>query len=186
MNIEKLIEDYKNGNLSVEDNILTTLDKIENDELNAYISIDREGSIERAKKLDEKLKNGDEIGSLFGVPVAVKDNISYDQMKMTCASKMLENFKPVYNASVVENLLKEDAIIVAKTNMDEFAMGGRGKTSYFGPTKNPLDNKRVPGGSSSGSAAAVAKGDVLIALGTDTGGSVRCPASYCNLSLIHI
>lgn len=181
MNIEKLIEDYKEGNLSVEDNILTTLDKIENDELNAYISIDRDGSIKRAKKLDEKLKNGEELGSLFGVPVAVKDNISYDQMKMTCASKMLENFKPVYNASVVENLLKEDAIIVAKTNMDEFAMGGRGKTSYFGPTQNPLDNKRVPGGSSSGSAAAVAKGDVLIALGTDTGGSVRCPASYCNI-----
>lgn len=181
MNIEKLIEDYKDGNLSVEDNILSTLEKIENDELNAYISIDREGSIKRAKKLDEKIKNGEKLGSLFGVPIAVKDNISYDQMKMTCASKMLENFKPVYNASVVENLLKEDAIIVAKTNMDEFAMGGRGKTSYFGPTKNPIDNKRVPGGSSSGSAAAVAKGDVLVALGTDTGGSVRCPASYCNI-----
>ena len=82
MNIEKLIEDYKDGNLSVEDNILSTLEKIENDELNAYISIDREGSIKRAKKLDEKIKNGEKLGSLFGVPVAVKDNISYDKMKM--------------------------------------------------------------------------------------------------------
>lgn len=181
MDIKQLITDYKNGKISVYEHISKTLEKIENDTLNAYISIDHEGSINRAKELDEKLKKGEKLGKLFGLPIAVKDNISYKNMRMTCASKMLEDFRPVFNASVIENLLAEDAIIVAKTNMDEFAMGGRGKTSYFGPTKNPLDLDRVPGGSSSGSAVAVAKDDVLVALGTDTGGSVRCPASYCNI-----
>lgn len=181
MNIEKLIDDYKDGSIKVEDYVKTTMDKIASDTMNAYISIDKEGAIKRAKELDLKLSKGEEVGSLFGVPVVVKDNISYDQMKMTCASKMLEDFTPLFNATVVDNLLKEDAIVVAKSNMDEFAMGGRGQSSYFGPTKNPIDENRVPGGSSSGSAAAVAKEDVLISLGTDTGGSVRCPASYCNI-----
>lgn len=181
MNIENLIDEYKKGNLSVEDHIKSTIDKIEADALNAYISVDGDGAINKARELDQKLKNGEKLGKLFGIPVVVKDNISYDQMRMTCASKMLEDFTPIFNATVVENLINEDAIIVAKSNMDEFAMGGRGESSYFGPTKNPLDGSRVPGGSSSGSAVAVAKDDVLISLGTDTGGSVRCPASYCNI-----
>ncbi|MDO5026409.1 MAG: Asp-tRNA(Asn)/Glu-tRNA(Gln) amidotransferase subunit GatA [Tissierellia bacterium] len=181
MNIENLIKDYKEGKYSVEDYIEKTLEKIRDDRLNAYISVDEQGSLARARELDQKLKDGRDLGSLFGLPIAVKDNISYKNMKMTCGSKMLEDFKPVYNASVIENLLKEDAIIVAKTNMDEFAMGSRGKTSYFGPSKNPLDLERVTGGSSSGSAAAVASGDFLVALGTDTGGSVRGPASFCNI-----
>lgn len=181
MNIENLIDEYKKSNLSVEDHIKSTIDKIEADTLNAYISVDGDGAINKARELDQKLKNGEKLGKLFGIPVVVKDNISYDQMRMTCASKMLEDFTPIFNATVVENLIKEDAIIVAKSNMDEFAMGGRGESSYFGPTKNPLDESRVPGGSSSGSAVAVAKDDVLISLGTDTGGSVRCPASYCNI-----
>lgn len=181
MNIENLIDEYKKGNLSVEYHIKSTIDKIEADALNAYISVDGDGAINKARELDQKLKNGEKLGKLFGIPVVVKDNISYDQMRMTCASKMLEDFTPIFNATVVENLINEDAIIVAKSNMDEFAMGGRGESSYFGPTKNPLDGSRVPGGSSSGSAVAVAKDDVLISLGTDTGGSVRCPASYCNI-----
>ena len=102
-------------------------------------------------------------------------------MKMTCASKMLEDFTPIYNATVVDNLLKEDAIIIAKTNMDEFAMGASSKTSYFGVVKNNLDTAKIAGGSSSGSAVAVSNEDVLVALGTDTGGSVRGPASYTNI-----
>ncbi|MDD7464016.1 MAG: Asp-tRNA(Asn)/Glu-tRNA(Gln) amidotransferase subunit GatA [Anaerococcus sp.] len=181
MKISKTIEAYKNKEVSVYDNTLKVIEKLENDKTNAYISIDKENALARAKDLDEKLAKGEELGKLFGIAVSVKDNISYDKLPTTCASKMLENYKPVYNATVVENLLKEDAIIVAKTNMDEFAMGGSSETSYFGPVKNPLDESLIPGGSSSGSAVSVAKGDVLVSLGTDTGGSVRQPASYCNI-----
>lgn len=181
MDIKAIIEKYKNKEISVEENTKNILEKIKNDKTNAYISFDEEDSLKRARELDEKLAKGEELGSLFGLAVAVKDNISYKNMDMTCASKMLKNFRPMFDAKVVDNLLKEDAIIIAKTNMDEFAMGARGKTSVYGPVKNPIDESRVTGGSSSGSAAAVAKEDVLVALGTDTGGSVRCPASYCNI-----
>ena len=181
MDIKAIIEKYKNKEISVEENTKNILDKIKNDKTNAYITFDEEDSLKRAKELDEKLAKGEELGSLFGIAVAVKDNISYKNMDMTCASKMLKGFRPMFDAKVVDNLLKEDAIIIAKTNMDEFAMGARGKTSVYGPVKNPIDESRVTGGSSSGSAAAVAKEDVLVALGTDTGGSVRCPASYCNI-----
>lgn len=181
MDIKETINKFKNNEISVYENTKNILDKIKNDQYNAYISINEKDSLERAKYLDEKLKNKEELGSLFGIAVSVKDNISYKNMKMTCASKMLEDFNPVFNAKVVENLLNEDAIIIAKTNMDEFAMGGSGETSYFGPIKNPLDENLIPGGSSSGSAVSVAKGDVLVSLGTDTGGSVRQPASYCNI-----
>lgn len=181
MNIKAIIEKYKNREISVEENTKNILKNIKNDNTNAYITFDEEDSLKRAKQLDLKLSNGERIGSLFGIAVAVKDNISYKNMDMTCASKMLKDFRPMFDATVIENLLNEDAIIIAKTNMDEFAMGGRGKTSFFGPVKNPIDETRVTGGSSSGSAAAVAKDDVLVALGTDTGGSVRCPASYCNI-----
>ena len=181
MDIKETINKFKNNEISVFENTKKVLEKIKNDKYNAYISINEEDSLERAKYLDEKLKNKEELGSLFGIPVSVKDNISYKNMKMTCGSKMLEDFNPVFNAKVVENLLNEDAIIIAKTNMDEFAMGGSGETSYFGPIKNPLDENLIPGGSSSGSAVSVAKEDVLVSLGTDTGGSVRQPASYCNI-----
>lgn len=181
MNIKAIIDKYKNKEISVEENIKLILEKIKNDDTNAYITFDETDSLKRAKELDEKLKNGEKLGSLFGVAVAVKDNISYKNMNMTCASKMLKDFRPMFDAKVIDNLLNEDAIIIAKTNMDEFAMGGRGKTSFYGPVKNPLDKSRVTGGSSSGSAASVAKDDVLVSLGTDTGGSVRCPASYCNI-----
>ena len=181
MNIEAIIEKYKNNEMSVEEYTKTTLEKIKNDKTNAYLAFDEEDSIKRAKDLDNKLKSNEKLGALFGIPIAIKDNISYKNMNMTCASKMLKDFRPMFDANVVEDLLKEDAIIIAKTNMDEFAMGARGKTSYFGPVKNPLDESRVTGGSSSGSAASVAKGDVVVSLGTDTGGSVRCPASYCNI-----
>ncbi len=181
MDIKETINKFKNNEISVYENTKNILEKIKNDKYNAYISINEEDSLERAKYLDEKLKNKEELGSLFGIAVSVKDNISYKNMKMTCASKMLEDFNPVFNAKVVENLLNEDAIIIAKTNMDEFAMGGSGETSYFGQIKNPLDESLIPGGSSSGSAVSVAKEDVLVSLGTDTGGSVRQPASYCNI-----
>ena len=181
MNIENLINKLKSGEISVTDYTKETLEKIKKNEHNAYISYNEEDALKRAEYLDNKLKNGEELGKLFGLPIAVKDNISYKNMKMTCASKMLEDFTPIYNATVVENLLNEDAIVIAKTNMDEFAMGASSKTSYFGPVKNNLDTSKTPGGSSSGSAVAVSNEDVLVALGTDTGGSVRGPASYTNI-----
>lgn len=181
MDINSTISKFKNKEISVYENTKKVLENIKNDNTNSYISINEEDSLNRAKYLDEKLKKGENLGKLFGIPISVKDNISYKYMKLTCASKMLKGFDPLFNATVVENLLKEDAIIIAKTNMDEFAMGGSGETSYFGPIKNPLDENLIPGGSSSGSAVSVAKDDVLISLGTDTGGSVRQPASYCNI-----
>lgn len=181
MNIEELISKFKSGEISVIEYTKETLAKIKANEYNAYISYNEEDSIKRAEFLEEKLKNGEKLGKLFGLPISVKDNISYKNMRMTCGSKMLEDFTPVYNATVVNNLLNEDAIIIAKTNMDEFAMGASSRTSYFGIVKNNLDTERIAGGSSSGSAVSVSCGDVLVSLGTDTGGSVRGPASYTNI-----
>lgn len=181
MNIENLVNKFKSGEISVSQYTKETLEKIKENKYNAYISYDEEDSKKRAEYLEEKLKNGEELGKLFGLPITIKDNISYKNMKMTCGSKMLEDFTPIYNATVIENLLKEDAIIIAKTNMDEFAMGASSKTSYFGHVQNNLDTERIPGGSSSGSAVSVSSGDVLVSVGTDTGGSVRGPASYTNI-----
>ena len=181
MNIENLVNKFKSGEISVSQYTKETLEKIKENKYNAYISYDEEDSKKRAEYLEEKLKNGEELGKLFGLPITIKDNISYKNMKMTCGSKMLEDFTPIYNATVIENLLNEDAIIIAKTNMDEFAMGASSKTSYFGIVKNNLDTERIPGGSSSGSAVSVSNDDVLVSVGTDTGGSVRGPASYTNI-----
>lgn len=181
MKIESLVDKLKSGDLSVIDYTKETLEKLKANEHNAYISYNEEDSLKRAEYLEKKRKNGERLGKLFGLPIAVKDNISYKNMKMTCASKMLENFTPIYNATVVENLLKEDAIIIGKTNMDEFAMGASSKTSYYGVVTNNLDKEKIAGGSSSGSAVSVSNEDVLVALGTDTGGSVRGPASYTNI-----
>ena len=149
--------------------------------INAFISIDREGALLQAEKVDIKIANGKNLGKLAGITIGIKDNISIKDSKTTCGSKMLENYKSPYDASVIERIIEEDGIIVGKTNMDEFAMGSSTETSYFKKTKNPLDLDRVPGGSSGGSAAAVSSGQVLMALGTDTGGSVRQPASFCGV-----
>ena len=180
-NIEKLVSEFKSGEVSVSAYTKETLEKIKENKYNAYISYDEEDSLKRAEYLEEKLKSGESLGKLFGLPITIKDNISYKNMKMTCGSKLLKDFIPVYNATVVENLLNEDAIIIAKTNMDEFAMGASSKTSYFGVVKNNLDEERIAGGSSSGSAVSVSNKDVLVSIGTDTGGSVRGPASYTNI-----
>lgn len=151
------------------------------DKVKAFITLDEERAREQAKKLDEKQANGETDGLLFGMPIGIKDNIVTQDLRTTCASKMLENFVPIYNATVMDKLQEAGAITVGKLNMDEFAMGGTTESSYFHKTRNPWNLDYVPGGSSGGSAAAVAAGEVPFALGSDTGGSVRQPAGYCGV-----
>ena len=144
---------------------------------NAFITID-DNALSKAKELDQRIKNGDNVGSLAGVPVVIKDNICTKDLRTTAGSKILERFIPPYNATVVERLEAEGAIVIAKANLDEFGMGSSNENSAYGLAKNPWDSSRVPGGSSGGSAIAVATGVVPFALGTDTGGSVRQPAGF--------
>ncbi|GBD33835.1 Glutamyl-tRNA(Gln) amidotransferase subunit A [bacterium HR34] len=178
--IQKLL---KNKEISCEEITKFYLEKIkkEDKEINSFVSVFEEEAINRAKNLDNMLKNEGLHGDLFGVPIAVKDNILVKDLLCTAGSKILSNYMAVYNATVVEKLLSHNAIILGKTNLDEFAMGSSGETSFFGKTLNPLDKERVPGGSSSGSAAAVAAGFSPVSLGSDTGGSIRLPAAFCGV-----
>ena len=152
-----------------------------NPEINAYISIDREKAIATAKKIDKEIKDGSEAGPLCGVPLAIKDNILIEGGICTAGSKLLKDYTASYDATVIKKLKDAGAIIIGKTNLDEFAMGSSNENSAFGSVKNPVDTERVPGGSSGGSAATVAAGMALGALGSDTGGSIRLPAGFCGV-----
>lgn len=148
---------------------------------NCYITIDREKALKKAQEVQRKIESGELAGPLAGVPMAVKDNLCTEGMRTTCGSRILENFIPSYSAEAVSALEQAGAVIIGKTNMDEFAMGSTTETSAYGPTRNPRNREHVPGGSSGGSAAAVAAGECFFALGSDTGGSVRQPASHCGV-----
>lgn len=183
LSAREVSDKIKCSEISAEEYVTSVFLKIKEveDSLNAFVTLTESSALKKAREVDKKLRNGEDVGRLAGVTLAIKDNICTEGVRTTCASKMLESFIPPYNATVVERLLKEDAIILGKTNMDEFAMGSSSENSYFGPTRNPFDLSRVAGGSSGGSAAALAANESALALGSDTGGSVRCPASFCSV-----
>nr|WP_216671607.1 Asp-tRNA(Asn)/Glu-tRNA(Gln) amidotransferase subunit GatA [Saccharibacillus qingshengii] len=171
------------GELSVTELVKDSLQKVEerDGKVKAFLTVDEEGALASAARLDGKLAAGEERGLLFGLPAGIKDNIVTEGLRTTCASQFLRNFDPVYDATVVRKLRAADSVTIGKLNMDEFAMGGSNENSSFYPVRNPWNTDRVPGGSSGGSAAAVAAGEVYFTLGSDTGGSIRQPASYCGV-----
>ncbi len=169
--------------ISAKDLLDSVFERIENVEgmVSSYITLTKQQAYEEAEEIDRRLNKGEKTSNLAGIPMAVKDNICTKGIKTTCGSKMLEDFVPPYNAEAYDRLKKVGAVMVGKTNMDEFAMGSSTENSYFKITKNPWNLDKVPGGSSGGSAAAVAAGEAFYALGSDTGGSIRQPASFCGV-----
>ena len=170
--------------VTVVEAVQEALDAVEKKEkdVNSFVTVMRKEALEKAKEVQEKIDNGELTGPLAGVPVAIKDNMCTKGTLTTCSSKILRNFVPTYTAQAVANLEEAGAVIIGKTNMDEFAMGSTTETSAFGPTKNPWNTEHVPGGSSGGSCAAVAAEECSYALGSDTGGSIRQPSSFCGVT----
>lgn len=173
----------KNKEITVKECVeaaLAQIDAVEG-QIHSFVTMDREGALKKAEEVQAKIDSGELTGPLAGVPVAIKDNMCTEGLLTTCSSKILYNFVPTYTSEAVLNLEKAGAVIIGKTNMDEFAMGSTTETSAFGPTKNPWNTDHVPGGSSGGSCTAVAAEEVPYALGSDTGGSIRQPSSFCGV-----
>ena len=177
-------EKIKDKEISVQEAVQAALGAIEakEAELNSFVTVDGDNALKRAEEVQELINEGKLKSPLAGVPVAIKDNICTKGLRTTCSSKILGSYIPGYTAEAVLNLEKAGAVVVGKTNMDEFAMGSTTETSYFGATKNPWDTNHVPGGSSGGSCAAVAAEECFYALGSDTGGSIRQPCSFCGVT----
>src|SRR5437867_7906091 len=178
----EVVEGIKEGLFTAEEYVSSVIKTIEDVEskLNSFITLDTERALSSAKLIDRKIKENEDIGYLGGVAVGIKDNISTKDIRTTCASKMLEDYVPSYDATVIRNLKQNGAIILGKLNLDEFGMGSTTEYSRYHPTHNPWNLDYVPGGSSGGCGAAVAAGECTVSLGSDTGGSVRCPASFCS------
>ncbi len=174
----------KAGEITTEEAVRATLAAIEAKEpqINSFVTVDRENALKKAAQVQKQIKDGTLTGPLAGVPVAVKDNLCTKGVLTTCSSKILYNFIPTYTAEAVCNLEKAGAVVIGKTNMDEFAMGSTTETSAYGVTRNPWNTAHVPGGSSGGSCAAVAAEEICCALGSDTGGSIRQPSSFCGVT----
>ena len=176
-------EGLKTKKFSSRELTLSCLKKIEEveDDLNAFITVTAKDALSKADEVDQKIASGEELSPLAGIPVAIKDIFCTEGVETTAGSSILKGFIPPYDATAIKKLKAQNAVIIGKTNCDAFAHGSSGENSDFGSTKNPYDLERVPGGSSSGSAAAAASGETIFALGTDTGGSIRLPAGFCNL-----
>ncbi|SHF12300.1 aspartyl/glutamyl-tRNA(Asn/Gln) amidotransferase subunit A [Seinonella peptonophila] len=181
--VHEIHNGLKKGEFSARELTQASIDRIQavDQEVQAFLHLDEEGAVQRAEEIDKQIAAGKQLSMLTAIPMGIKDNICTKDLFTTCGSQILANYKAIYNATVIEKLDKVGANLIGKTNMDEFAMGSSTENSSFFPTKNPWDLKRVPGGSSGGSAAAVAAGEVCFALGSDTGGSIRQPASFCGV-----
>src|SRR4051812_35682158 len=180
---EKLVALYRNRDLSVTEVIKSVYEEIDrvDDDVRAFLALCPERALDEARRLDAKIASGEPLEALSGVPVAIKDNMVVRDLATTCASRVLDGYIPPYTATAVERLRSAGAIVVGKTNCDEFSMGSTTENSGYFVTRNPHNLDRVPGGSSGGSAVSVASGTSLVALGSDTGGSVRTPASFCGV-----
>jgi len=183
LTVKELKEKIRKKEISVQEVVKSYYQRIEQveEKIHSFITLTKKEALEQAKRIDEKIKNGEMLGELAGIPIAIKDNICIKGVKTTCGSKILENYVAPYDATVIKKLKDADAIFLGKTNMDEFAMGSSTETSYFGVTLNPHNLEYIPGGSSGGSASAVAAKEAPFALGSDTGGSIRQPASCCGI-----
>lgn len=183
LSIDEVTEGIRNQHFSAEEYVSQTLERIAkiDVDIKAFVRVNTDDAIESARRIDNKIHKGEEVGYLAGITVGIKDNISTKGLRTTCASRILSDYIPPYDATVIQKLKECDAIVIGKLNLDEFAMGSTTEFSKFGPTRNPWNLDYVTGGSSGGSAAAVAAAECTASLGSDTGGSVRCPASFCSV-----